>query len=116
MEDAYLVEPAIGIPSPARDRTVHNSSPKKTEDERWNDSPTLKSTPHNDLDGAGAEEQLVKTKDDLWNVGVADGRSRHNILHSKVGEIAYEWACTTAISQRVAPEHPLKGCDGADHD
>lgn len=112
----YSVQPAIRVPCPASNGAVDKSGPEEAENERRNDSSTLKCTSNNDLNSASTEEELVETEDNLGNVGVADRRRRHDILHAKVGEVTNEGPGSAAVSQRVSPKHPLECGDGANQD
>lgn len=112
----YGVEPAIRVPCPASNGAVDKSGPEEAENERRNDSTTLKGAANNDLNSASTEEELVETEDNLRNVGVADRRRRHDILHAKVGKVTNEGAGSAAVSQRVSPKHPLERGDGANQD
>jgi hypothetical protein len=63
-----FVEPAIGVPGPACDWAVHDCGPEETEDERWDDTAAFEAAPNDNLNRAGAEEELVKAEYNLWNV------------------------------------------------
>lgn len=106
-DQTYLIEPTIGVPGPASNRTVNNCRPAKSENQRWKNSAAFKCTTNYNLNRTSAEKKLVEAKNDFGKVRVSDRRSRHDIFHAKVCQIADEGACCSAISQRVSPEHPL---------
>lgn len=113
---SHVIQPAVGVPRPAGDRAVDDGRPEEAKDQRWNDAAALKSATDDNLDSAGAEQQLVQAEYNLRDSGVARGRRRHDILEPKVGQVADERACRSAVGQAVSPEHPLNGHDCRHHE
>lgn len=56
VERWQIVQPAIAVPGPARDRTVDDRRPEEAEDEGGNDAATLERASDHNLHSAGAEE------------------------------------------------------------
>lgn len=110
-----VVQPAIGVPRPASNGTVHDCSPEEPEDERRDDASTLESPTNHNLHGAGAEQELIETERDIWDCRVANRRGCHNIAHPKVGQVTDEGARRATVGQGEPPEHPLEGGDSPDH-
>jgi hypothetical protein len=72
-----------------------------------------KCTTNNNLDGTGAEEQLVQTKDDFWKDGAARTWGDHHILQSEVRKVTDEGPGGARVCKRVSPEHPLECGDSS---
>lgn len=116
VERREVVQPAVGVPRPARDGAVDNGGPQEREDERGHDAAALEGAADDDLHGARAEEQLVQAEDDLGQQrGAGRGRDLH-VPQPEVGQVADEGVRRARVRQRVAPEHPLEGRDGHDHE
>lgn len=116
VERGQGVQPAVGVPRPAGDGAVDNGRPPEAEHERGHDASALKGAAHHDLDRAGAKEQLVQTKNNVWDGRVADARGGDDVLHAEVGQVADKGPRGTAVGQGKPPKHPLEGGDGADHE
>lgn len=110
-----VVQPAVGVPRPASNGAVHDSSPEEPEDKGRDDASALEGTTDHDLHGAGAEEELVEAECDIRDRGVANRGGRHNVAQAEVGKVTDEGARRAAIRQREAPEHPLERDDRGDH-
>ena len=50
VKSGEIVKPAVGVPGPAGDRAVDDCGPEEGEDERRNDTTSLKSATYYDLD------------------------------------------------------------------
>lgn len=83
-------EPSVCIPCPASNRAVDYSRPTESKYQAWQDATTFEGTTDHDLDGAGAEKQLVQAEDDFRNVGIAGRGRRRDVLQTEVGEVADE--------------------------
>lgn len=116
VERGQRVQPAAGVPGPAGDGAVDDGGPPEAEDERGHDAAALKGAAHHDLHRAGAEEELVQAEDDVRDGGVADARGGDDVLQAEVGEVADKGARGAAVGQGEAPEHPLEGGHGGDHE
>jgi len=79
-----IEEPAIGIPCPIGDGTVHNSGEEEAENDGWNDTATLEGASDHDHDRACAEDELVKAEHDIWYDCGADRRRGRNVLETEV--------------------------------
>ena len=112
VERGEVEQPAIGVPGPASNRAVYDGSPEEAEDKGWQDTTTLERSTDNDLDGTGAEEELVQAEDDLGKIGRAGRRSNPDIAHTKIGHVTNEGTSSARVSESVAPEHPLEGGHG----
>lgn len=111
-----VVEPAVGVPGPAGDWTVDYRRPAKAKDQGRQDTTAFEGAADDDLHRAGAEEQLVEAEDDLGDVRATGGWCSGDVHEAEVFEVADEGVGGAAVGQAVAPEHPLEGCDGCDHD
>ena len=116
VEGRKLVEPSVGVPGPVGNWAVDDGGPEETKDERWKDTSTFESTTNDDHDRAGAEDELVETKDNLRDVCAANRRSGGDVLETKVGEITDESIAGAGKGERVTPEDPLEGCDCCDEE
>jgi hypothetical protein len=61
------------------------------------------------------EKQLIETENNLGDDSASRGRSRHDILHSKIRQIPDKRASRPRVSKTVPPKHPLKGGDSRYH-
>ena len=50
VETGQVVEPAVRIPGPVRDRAVHDGGPPETENQRWDDAAAFKCASDHDHD------------------------------------------------------------------
>lgn len=90
VEGREIVQPTLGVPSPAGDRAVDDGGPDETEDEAGDDLAALKGAADDDHDGAGAEHELVEAEDNVGEVGAADAGGGRDVLHAEVGQVADE--------------------------
>ena len=83
-------EPSVRVPSPGGNRAVDDRGPAEGKDQTGQDAATFEGASDQDLDGTGAEQQLVEAEDDLWDVGVAGRGCRRDVLQAEVGHVADE--------------------------
>ena len=69
VEGGQVVEPAVGVPGPAGDGAVDDCRPQEPENEGGHDAAAFEGAADDELDGDGAEEELVQAEDDFGDVG-----------------------------------------------
>lgn len=59
-------KPAVGIPCPAGDGTIHDGSPAESKDHRRHDASAFERSTNDQLYGDSAEKHLIEAEYDFW--------------------------------------------------
>ena len=115
VEASEAVGPATGVPSPASDGVVDDSSPDEHEDDAGKHAATLSHGTGGQSDGDGREHALVNGKEQVGDVGAGDRGLSEDVAEAEVGQVTNERSSGVGESQGIAPEEPLEAADCRGH-
>ena len=116
VQTTHIEHPSRRIPRPAGNRVINDRAPDEHEHHARQHPAPLSHRAHGKSNRDGSKHALIDGKQQIWDLGGADGGGGQDVAEADVLEVADKLASGVREGKRVAPEEPLEGDDGRRHD